>query len=54
MGQLGRIQAVYEEGGGKNDLGSQCAMVGSPVDQGVSISLDTGWKKGIKKKLQKS
>jgi len=54
MGQLGRIRAVYEEGGGKNDLGSQCAMVGSPVDQGVSISLDTGWKKGIKKKLQKS
>lgn len=49
MGQLGRIQAVHEEGGGKNDLGSQCTMVGSPVDQGVSIRLDTGRKKGIKK-----
>lgn len=54
MGQLDRIQAVHEEGGGKNDLGSQCAVVGSPVGQGVSIRLDTGWKKGIKKKPQKS
>lgn len=32
---------MHEEGGGKNDLGSQCAVVGSPVDQGVSIRLDT-------------
>lgn len=32
---------MHEEEGGKNDLGSQCAVVGSPVDQGVSIRLDT-------------
>ena len=49
---IGHFQ--LEEGGGKNDLGSQCTMVGSPVDQGVSIRLDTGRKKGIKKTLQKS
>ena len=30
---------MNEEGRGKDDLGSHCAMVGSLVDQGVSIRL---------------